>query len=139
MEPPYDLNSLELNKMGAFDVVSYIFNYPFYFMSNFSTKLFWFLLRLRPFYSDLHNSFLLISSVFLYSFSLISYLNKSNKPEAIYFMLLFIMMITFTVLLTVVDWDARFSLPILPFIFLFTSSGIVKTLKILSTNYLKIK
>jgi len=131
IKPPYDLNSLPLNDMGAFDVVTYIFNYPWYFMSNFATKLFWFLLRFRPFYSDLHNIFLLGSSLFLYTFSIISFLNKNNKPEAVYFMIIFIIMLTITVLLTVVDWDARFSLPILPFIFLFASSGIIKTINFL--------
>ena len=137
MKPPYDLSLLSLKNMGALEVVSYIFNYPMYFLNNFLTKLFWFLFRLRPFYSDLHNLFLILSSIFLYGFSIMSLFNKSRKPEAIYFMLFFIIMMTFTVLLTVVDWDARFSLPLLPFIFLFTSSGIVTTINIIFNSYLK--
>ena len=137
MKPPYDLSSLSLKNMGALEVVTYIFNYPMYFLNNFLTKLFWFLFRFRPFYSDLHNLFLIVSSIFLYGFSIMSLFNKSRKPEAIYFMLFFIIMMTFTVLLTVVDWDARFSLPLLPFIFLFTSSGIVTTINIIFNSYLK--
>ena len=139
IKPPYDQSLLIYNDMGAFEVISYIFNYPMYFLSNFATKLFWFFLRFRPFYSDPHNLFLIVSSLFFYIFAIISFFNKSRKPEAIYFMILFIVMITFTVLLTVVDWDARFSLPILPFIFLFTSSGIIKTIKITYNNYLRLK
>jgi len=139
MKPPYDLSLLSLKNMGALQVVSYIFNYPMYFLNNFLTKLFWFLFRLRPFYSDLHNLFLIISSIFLYGFSIMSLFNKSRKPEAIYFMVFFIIMMTFTVLLTVVDWDARFSLPLLPFIFLFTSSGIITTINIIFNSYFKTK
>ena len=134
IKPPYDLDILPLNSMGAFEVLSYIFTYPLYFIKIFFIKLFWFLLRLRPFYSDLHNTFLLSSSLFLYGFSIISFFNKNNRIEAIYFMVLFIILITFTVLLTVVDWDARFSLPILPFLILFASSGVIKLTNILLTS-----
>tara|TARA_Y200000002_G_scaffold256415_1_gene212734 strand:+ start:414 stop:1208 length:795 start_codon:yes stop_codon:yes gene_type:complete len=136
IDPPYNFDLLSTNNMGALDLISYIFNYPIYFIKNFLNKLFWFLLRVRPFYSDLHNLFLIGTSLSLYFFAFISFFNKSNeRKEAVYFMITFIILKTITVLLTVVDWDARFSLPIMPFIFLFASSGLIKSIKfIISIN-----
>ena len=65
----------------------------------------------------------------MYLFFFIGVFTKSNKLEIKIILLMFILLTTLAVILTKADWDSRFSLPILPFIFLFTSSGIFTFLK----------
>ena len=65
----------------------------------------------------------------LYFFCFIGLFIKSKKLEIKVIILVFILLTIIAVVLTCADWSGRFSLHILPFIFLFTSSGIFNFLK----------
>ena len=89
-----------------------------------TTKLYWSILRYRPYYSEVHNYFILISSLTAYLFFIIGICVKIKrnlilKKLIIYFITLTLLVIVFTF----VDWSGRFFLPALPFIFLFSSAG----------------
>tara|TARA_B100000401_G_scaffold437030_1_gene381718 strand:+ start:1704 stop:2885 length:1182 start_codon:yes stop_codon:yes gene_type:complete len=126
LKPPYEVDQSSLNDFNTIKVLSFIIEYPIYFIEVFYNKLYWFFLRARPFYSDIHYYFLLISSLIMYIFFVFGFSLNSRRKEVIYLIIIYILGTTFSVLLTVVDWDARFSLPILPYIFLIASAGIYK-------------
>ena len=128
IQPPNKMEFIK-SQYVIYDIIQLIINYPFYFIELISKRFVWFILRVRPYYSDIHNAFLYISATGAYFFCIIGFLNKSKKLEIKIILLTFILLTTFTVILTWADWDSRFSLPILPFIFLFTSSGIFTFLK----------
>ena len=128
IQPPSKLVLIN-SQYIIYDIIQLMINYPFYFIELISKRFVWFILRVRPYYSDIHNAFLYISTIGVYFFCIIGLLNKSKKLEIKIILLTFILLTTITVMFTWADWNSRFSLPILPFIFLFTSSGIFTFLK----------
>lgn len=87
-------------------------------------KMFWLLARIRPYYSDFHNLYILLYSIILYPTFLYGFLKRPKKKFAINVILIFILSQIILFSLTFVDWSGRFSLYFLPFIMIFSSFGI---------------
>ena len=127
--PELNINPLVLeneikSKYNIFKIISAFYQDPIYFFNMITTKLYWSILRYRPYYSEVHNYFILISSLTAYLFFIIGIFVKIKrnlilKKLIIYFIALTLLVIVFTF----VDWSGRFFLPALPFIFLFSSAG----------------
>ena len=98
-------------------------NFTEYFKIFFH-KIFWMLLRARPYYSDLHNLYLLIFNIVFYIPFVYGFIKKKNLLSLIIinFYILFSIIL---VGLTFADWSGRFSLYVLPFIMIYSSYGIL--------------
>jgi len=107
---------------GYFQFVS--INFIEYF-KIFFYKIFWMLLRARPYYSDLHNIYLLSLDLILYSSLLYGFIMKQKNLLSLDFINFYILFSIILVGLTFADWSGRFSLYILPFMMIFSSHGIL--------------
>ena len=92
-------------------------------------KIFWMLLRARPYYSDLHNLYLLIFNIIIYSSFVYGFVKKPKNLISISIIGYYILFSIILVGLTFADWSGRFSLYILPFIMIFSSYGILVFIK----------
>ena len=109
------------NLLGYFEFV--LINSSEYF-NIFLFKIFWMILRVRPYYSDLHNLYIIIFNIILY----IPFIYAIYKiPKNLFSLNLTIIYILLSIILTgltFADWSGRFSLYIFPFIMIFSSYGI---------------
>ncbi len=92
-------------------------------------KIFWLIARVRPYYSDLHNAYLMIFNVILYPSFIYGFFYRPKNNFSINVMLIFMLFSIILVGLTFADWSGRFSLYFLPFVMIFSSFGIANFLK----------
>ena len=115
-----------LNKSESlFDIILIFYEYPIFFIKVFLTKFYWFFGRIRPYYSDIHNLIIIFTTVPLYLFFIIGIFLSTKAIKLKFILLLYIFLTTISVCLTTVDWSGRFILPIIPFICIFASAGII--------------
>jgi hypothetical protein len=118
--------NFENSIVGIFKFIS--INFINYF-KIFLFKIFWLLLRARPYYSDLHNLYIIIFDIVLYSSFIYGYIKRPKNNFSVNVILFFILLSVVLVGLTFADWDSRFSLYFLPLIMLFSSYGILVFIK----------
>ena len=118
--------NFENNIIGIFKFIS--INFIDYF-KIFLLKIFWLLLRARPYYSDLHNLYILIFDVVLYSSFIYGFIKRPKNSFSVNVILFFILFSITLVGLTFADWDGRFSLYFLPLIMIFSSNGLLIFIK----------
>lgn len=99
-------------------------NFTEYF-KIFLYKIFWMIVRARPFYSDLHNLYILFFGVVMYSSLIYGFIKKPKNLFSINFINFYVLFSIITVGLTFADWSGRFSLYCLPFVMIFSSYGIL--------------
>ncbi len=109
--------------------IQFIFANFFEYFKIFLYKIFWLIIRARPYYSDLHNIYLLFFSVILYMPFFYGFVKKPKNLFSINYINFYILLSIILVGLTFADWSGRFSLPILPFIMIFSSYGILTFIK----------
>ncbi len=128
-------NSLELLKTSNTSTLQDLFNFYKLNLTNLSKlffyKVFWLLARVRPYYSDLHNLYILVYSIILYPSFVYGFLKRPKNNFAINVVLLFTFFQILLFGITFVDWSGRFSLYFLPFIMVFSSYGISSFLSFL--------
>ena len=99
------------------------------YLKIFFYKIFWMILRARPYYSDVHNLYTLLFDVILYPSFIYGFIKKPKNLFSLkcinYYMLLSIILVG----LTFADWSGRFSLYILPFVMVFSSYGLLIFIK----------
>ena len=105
-----------------------IVNFYEYF-KIFFFKIFWLIARVRPYYSDLHNYYILFFNLIFYSGFIYGYIKKPKNSFSINFIRFFILLSMILVGLTFADWSGRFSLYFLPFVMIFSSYGILIFIK----------
>ena len=64
LTPPYELSKFSENNLLQLFIL--VINYPIFFIEVFCHKIFWFLARFRPYYSELNNFILISSSIYFY-------------------------------------------------------------------------
>lgn len=99
------------------------------YLKIFFHKIFWMLLRIRPYYSDLHNLYLLIFNIAFYISFVYAFINKPKNLLSLNIINFYILFSIILVGLTFADWSGRFSLYILPFIMIYSSYGILIFIK----------
>lgn len=101
-------------------------NNAYVFINSFLKKIWYFLLRIRPHYSDFHNLYLIIFNIIYYPLAVYGFIKLKSK-KSLYVILIYMLIIcfTFTAGLTFADWDSRFSLYITPLFFILASVGFV--------------
>lgn len=116
------------------DLISLLifFKNNFYtFIIAFFKKLWFFNFRIRPYYSDFHNYYIIIYNVFYWPAALLGLFKLYNKKNlGIILMYSLILFFTLAVGFSWADWDGRFSLYILPLIFIFAGIGVHKVLNL---------
>ena len=116
----------ENNIIGVLEFIS--INFINYF-KLFLLKIFWLLLRVRPYYSDLHNLYIIFYDVVLYSSFIYGFIKRPKNNFSINVIMFFILFSIILVGLTFADWDGRFSLYFLSLIMIFSSYGILIFIK----------
>ena len=122
IKSPPNVN-LENDSETIFDLVYVLFSYPLFFLKVFFTKLFWFYARVRPYYSEIHNLFIIVYTIPIYITFIIGVFTKNEKNNLKIAMLIYMFLVTFAVCITTLDWSGRFILPIIPMILIFSSAG----------------
>jgi hypothetical protein len=92
-------------------------------------KIFWLIARVRPYYSDLHNLYLIIFNIILYPSFIYGIFYRPKNNFSINVIIIYILFSIILVGLTFADWDGRFSLYFFPFVMIFSSFGIANFLK----------
>ena len=115
-------DNFQNNLFGIFKFISVNF---IEFFKIFLLKTFWLMLRARPYYSDLHNYYILFFDLILYIGLIYGLIKRPKNNFSIYVILFFIFFSICLVGLTFVDWSGRFSLYFLPLIMIFSSYGVL--------------
>ena len=115
-------DNFQNNLFGIFKFISVNF---IEFFKIFLLKTFWLMLRARPYYSDLHNYYILFFDLILYIGLIYGLIKRPKNNFSIYVILFFIFFSICLVGLTFVDWSGRFSLYFLPSIMIFSSYGVL--------------
>lgn len=108
-----------LTRLGMFG-----FYNPFFFIKITLLKLFLFLANVKPYFSLLHNLLIALILYPLYIFAFLGFRHFPGKSYGNYVILGFILAQSLTVMLTTENWDGRFLIPILPFVFILSAIGI---------------
>lgn len=124
---------------NVFDIFKFIYINFFEFSKIFFLKVFWLLARARPYYSDLHNYYIIIFNLIFYSGFIFGFIKRPKNNFAINVIMLFIIFSIILVGLTFADWSGRFSLYFLPLIMIFSSYGLSILLKSIFNLVLKNK
>ena len=102
-------------------------------------KIFWLIIRVRPYYSDLHNYYIIFFDLIFYLGFVYGYLKRPKNNFSINFIISFIILSMILVGLTFADWSGRYSLYFLSFIMIFSSYGILifikKNLEMINKKY----
>lgn len=113
-------NNYQNNVLGFFQFIwTNIINFFYVFL----LKIFWLLARIRPYYSDLHNSYILIFNLIFYPGFIYGFIKRPKNKFSLSVIIFFIILSLLLVGLSFADWSGRFSLYFLPLIMIFTSYG----------------
>ena len=123
-------NYLEFNipknaKNDLFSLISF-FSYNFdTFLISIYKKFYFFILRVRPYYSDMHNFYIILFNFIYLPLAIYGIIkNHLNKKFYIYFLYSVIAIFCISVVVSLTDWSGRFSLYIMPILFIFSGIGL---------------
>ncbi len=119
-------NNFSNTLIGYFEFV--LVNFTEYF-KIFFYKVFWFVVRIRPYYSDLHNFYLLVFNIILYLSFIYGFVKRPKNLFSLNCIIIYMLFSTILVGLTFADWSGRFSLFIIPLIMIFSSYGLLFFIK----------
>lgn len=109
-------------------LLSFAWHNPLYFVKLFSLKFLLFFANLKPYFSWLHNLFIILILFPSYYFAVHGFKQLRSCGER-YFMLVFIFFQALTVACTSENWDGRFLIPVLPMIFVLAGIGLNNRLR----------
>lgn len=129
----YQVNYTE--KDSVIILIKMLLNHPITTLQLFFWKLFYLFLDIRPFYTSIHNIFILVTVIPFYTIASFGAIVLFNKQLWLFLVLVFFILFnTIIVLASYVDWDGRFLAPILvSMVFMFAfgvqklSSAILKS------------
>jgi hypothetical protein len=98
---------------------------PLYFIKISSVKCFLFVGHVKPYFSVIHNTLIVVFLWPLYFLAVIGF--RSTKPSALRsFIAVFMILQVVMVSITSENWDGRFLLPVLPWVFMLSSIAIAR-------------
>lgn len=124
---------------NIFDILRFISINFIEFSKIFFLKAFWLILRARPYYSDLHNSYILFFDLILYTGLIYGLVKRPKNNLSVNVILFYIFFSICLVGLTFADWSGRFSLYFLPLIMIFSSYGLIIFIKKINNFFIKYK
>ena len=106
------------------------------FIISFYKKIWFFLIRIRPFYSDLHNLYLIFFNFIFYPLAIYGFVKTKIKIKfSLIFMCIFVILSTISAGLSFADWSGRFVLYIFPIFFIFAGIGFSLLIKIIALKF----
>ena len=103
----------------------FIQNNMIIFIESFFKKLNFFFFRTRPYYSELHNFYIVFFNLLYYPLAIYGFFKFNLKHNFYYyFMIFYIVILSLSVGFTFADWSGRYSIYILPIIFIFSGIGV---------------
>jgi hypothetical protein len=127
IEVPTELVIPSQDKPTMIRVLLFGINNPLYFLKLFFLKLFLFLGNIKPYFSPLHNALIVMVLYPLYFFTIRGFIKFPALRKEKYFIAGFVVAQSLTVAFTSENWDGRFLVPLLPYVFLLSADGITKT------------
>jgi hypothetical protein len=124
MEAPSDLYIPKNDHSTLVRVFLFAIYNPVYFLKIFFLKLFLFLGNVKPYFSTFHNAVIVLILYPLYFFAGRGFLKFPRHRKENYFIAGFAIAQVLTVALTSENWDGRFLVPVLPFVFLLAANGV---------------
>ena len=107
---------------------------PLYFLELFFLKLILFIGNIKPYFSTFHNVAIALTLYPLYVFAIKGFFRSPAHRKEKYFIVGFVSAQALIVALTSENWDGRFLVPLLPFVFLLSANGFVSVFKWSSSN-----
>lgn len=136
LQPPTDLFIPSQSLPPLIQIIVFIIHNPFFWLKLFFTKLYYFILHIRPYWSWAHDFFVVLYLLPAYAFAIFT-LTQSRLPIWIrVFCWTYIGLHALSVCLTSVDWDGRFLMPVLPVIFALAAPRIAVVLEALRFHIL---
>ena len=111
-------------KNPVIQIICFIIEKPIYFFKLFFCKIWYFFVHTRPFYSTLHNLFVLLTLIPAYFLVLVGLKRKTKYENVRLFIFAIVFFQTLIVGFTTTDWDGRHLEVVLPQIFLLASGGL---------------
>lgn len=124
MQPPDELIIPARSTAPLISFITFVFNNPVYFIKITTIKLLLFLGNAKPYFSLLHNGMIVGFLFPLYFFAITGFRHFTTNRNEHYFIAGFVMMQCAIVAFTSENWDGRFLIPILPFVFMLSAVGI---------------
>lgn len=121
---PSNLVIPDVNEPPLIRLVIFMYHNPLYFLELCALKLLLFLGNVKPYYSIIHNTIIIFILYPLYYFAIKGFKIISEGNEAKLFIFGYVLAQTLSIALTTENWDGRFLIPILPFIFILSSMGL---------------
>lgn len=100
-----------------------LFN-PVHFAKLFAIKFLLFVGNVKPYFSPWHNAIIVLVLYPLYALAVKGYLAFPRERKEKYFIVAFFLMQACIVAVTSENWDGRFLIPLLPFVFVLSAGGI---------------
>ena len=107
-------------------IPAFIIHHPVYWLKLFFSKVFYFLVHIRPYWSWSHNAVSLVFLIPAYLLAIRALVKGRLHGELRIFFLAYVTIHTLSVSLTSVDWDGRFIVPIIPVLFIAAVQGLSK-------------
>lgn len=124
--PPADLFIPAGHYPPLLQMILFIIHHPIYWGQLFFSKLFYFFIHIRPFWSLWHNIFVLSILLPVYGFVLKGVHDKTLPLNIRIFTLSYISVHMLSIGLLTDDWDGRFLLPILSVLFIIFNNKLKK-------------
>ena len=109
-----------------FQLIEFIVYNPIYFLKLFILKFLLFSGNMKPYFSVAHNILIALVLYPIYAWAVYGFKKMTWSAENVW-MVSFILMQTLTVSITSENWDGRFLILILPFVFIYAAFGMTNT------------
>lgn len=108
---------------SVWKIVTFIVNNPVHFVKAACLKVYYLMTGIRPYYSTLHNSYILIWMALIYTMYGIGWRSITNRSIR-FFTVVVVILNGCLIAISTVDWDNRFYIPMEPGIVLLAGGGI---------------
>ncbi len=134
LEPPTVIGIPNEKHPTIIRLVEFAFYNPVYFSKLFILKLSLFFGNVKPYFSPIHNSVIVLVLYPLYWFASKGFIYFKKQRKEKYFIAGYVVSQASIVALTTENWDGRFLIPLLPFIFLLSAKGLSVTFNLTDTS-----
>jgi hypothetical protein len=107
----------------------FVWEAPWYFVKISIIKLGLFFANVKPYFSLAHNLLIILLLYPLYGLAIYGFRHFPENRKEKYFFAGYILAQAVTVMLTTENWDGRFLIPILPFVFILSAMGLQYLIK----------
>lgn len=126
MAPAEGINTSGFSGPALWDLLKFSISYPWYFLKLSGLKALLFIAHAKPYYSVLHNLAIVLFLLPVYVLAIRGYRLCANPAKML--VLVYFGVQTAVVALTSENWDGRFLVPLLPWVFMLAGLGLSQAL-----------